>query len=691
MKYISRKEAKARKFKGNIEENNQKFIDESLINLKDYFDKMFRHVDENIVLDDEQRKAILTDEDYNLIIAGAGSGKTTTLAAKVKYLVEIKNIKPEQILIISFTNKAVDELKERINDQFRIPAKICTFHKFGVDVLKERKINFKIANPYEIVKKYFDEELVLNREELKKFINFFGSYLNISKSSLLFDYLESYHQYKRKVRFVTVNEKVNNGLFTMDGKKVDNYEHLLISNFLYLNSINYTYRTSPLAAFTVHYGKKKINIEPFGVLLSHPNNIIDNLNKKIYESDIKMVKINHKLNRIPYIELHSGKDMLINLKNELNKHGIELKKRDEKEVYMYLTKSKEIYFSNFISFCISFIQKLKIKEINLNDLKNKTNDKRNLMFLDIIEEVYDYYNNYLEENGLYDFEDIITKSANKLKKLKYKYIIIDEYQDISKQRFNLAQKISSASNAKLIAVGDDWQSIFAFSGSEIDLFVDFEKKMGYCSKLSITNTYRNSQELIDIAGKFIMKNDFQIKKKLNSNKHLVNPVIVCCYDDINNKFKNRNKVLKTILNNASTTDKILLLGRYNFEKNYLLKDKDFTCEGNKIVYRKRPLDITFLSVHSSKGLGFDQVIVLNMEDDVYGFPSKITNDPIMKLLDDDKNHIEEERRLFYVALTRTKNYVYLITPVNSPSCFVKELLDYKQIKIINKTSSKLKS
>ena len=128
-----------------------------------------------------------------------------------------------------------------------------------------------------------------------------------------------------------------------------------------------------------------------------------------------------------------------------------------------------------------------------------------------------------------------------------------------------------------------------------------------------------------------------------------------------------------------------------FEKNYLLKDKDFTCEGNKIVYRKRPLDITFLSVHSSKGLGFDQVIVLNMEDDVYGFPSKITNDPIMKLLDDDKNHIEEERRLFYVALTRTKNYVYLITPVNSPSCFVKELLDYKQIKIINKTSSKLKS
>ena len=141
MKYISRKEAKARKFKGNIEENNQKFIDESLINLKDYFDKMFRHVDENIVLDDEQRKAILTDEDYNLIIAGAGSGKTTTLAAKVKYLVEIKNIKPEQILIISFTNKAVDELKERINDQFRIPAKICTFHKFG-GCIKRKKNKF---------------------------------------------------------------------------------------------------------------------------------------------------------------------------------------------------------------------------------------------------------------------------------------------------------------------------------------------------------------------------------------------------------------------------------------------------------------------------------------------------------------------------------------------------------------------
>ena len=146
--YLSRKDAKKINYKGNIEENNNNFINEKLIELKDYFDNIF----DDIILDEEQRKVILTDEDYNLVIAGAGAGKTTTLAAKVKYLVEIKNIKPEEILIISFTNKAVLELIDKINKEFKIPAKICTFHKLGLDILKQNNITFHIEN--KVIDKY---------------------------------------------------------------------------------------------------------------------------------------------------------------------------------------------------------------------------------------------------------------------------------------------------------------------------------------------------------------------------------------------------------------------------------------------------------------------------------------------------------------------------------------------------------
>ena len=166
--YLSKKDAKKINFKGNILENNTKFIDESLINLKDYFDSIFN----DFKLDEEQRKVILTDEDYNLVIAGAGSGKTTTMAAKVKYLVEIKNIKPEDILIISFTNKAVSELKEKINDEFKIPTKICTFHKLGLDILKQNNMNFKIVNTYEVINNYFN---LVKGKELKDIIIYFKS------------------------------------------------------------------------------------------------------------------------------------------------------------------------------------------------------------------------------------------------------------------------------------------------------------------------------------------------------------------------------------------------------------------------------------------------------------------------------------------------------------------------------------
>ena len=138
--YISVKDMKKYNLNyDDVKRHNEKYIKESLIKYKDYFDNMYKGIDDNILLDEEQRIAILTDEDYNLIVAGAGSGKTTTMAAKVKFLVDVKKIDPKDIILISYTNKAVLELKERINKDFKIPALVCTFHKFGVEILKKLK------------------------------------------------------------------------------------------------------------------------------------------------------------------------------------------------------------------------------------------------------------------------------------------------------------------------------------------------------------------------------------------------------------------------------------------------------------------------------------------------------------------------------------------------------------------------
>lgn len=182
---------------------NKKYIEENLIELKSYFDNMFNGIDDNIVLDKEQRIAILTDEDYNMIIAGAGSGKTTTISAKIKYLVDIKKINPKDIVIISFTNKAVEELKTRINKGFKINCLITTFHKLGLILLNDKNLKI-VNNTYDIIKEYFDEELCNDNRKLKLFIKYFKNYFNVPLIALYFKNLNSYYKFIKKINILKI-------------------------------------------------------------------------------------------------------------------------------------------------------------------------------------------------------------------------------------------------------------------------------------------------------------------------------------------------------------------------------------------------------------------------------------------------------------------------------------------------------
>lgn len=364
--------------------------------------------------------------------------------------------------------------------------------------------------------------------------------------------------------------------------------------------------------------------------------------------------------------------------------------------------------------CI-FINNFKTNGYTLDDFYRfeRTNaNVRTKLFLEVCKECYLEYQKKLSECNAIDFQDMINDAARVLRekqitneKLDFKYIIVDEYQDISRQRFDLTKELSKICNAKIIAVGDDWQSIYAFSGSDITLFTHFCSIMGYGEELKITKTYRNAQEVIDIAGNFVQKNESQIKKSLVSPKHIQKPVIVHTYSENfdRNLFKGKGgkyyhlgKKVEVIIGqileanrreNLGTNSSILLIGRFGFDAKNLCFSNDFVYdeENNKIFSKKyKYAKLEFLTAHSSKGLGYDNVIIVNARNEIYGFPSKIDDDPVMNYVVKDDNSIEyaEERRLFYVAMTRTKNRVFIVTPEQRPSEFILELVrDYPNITV----------
>ena len=468
----------------------------------------------NYYLDEEQKKPILENPQYSLIVAGAGSGKTLTLIGKLKYMLQNNLIKPYEVCPISFTNEAVLNMHHNIlkNCQVNIPT--YTFHKLALMIIND--LDFIIAN-----------------DNLK--------------------------------------DEVINNFFKKD---YEENEHT---------------RKSVYALLKIYGPFKKIRYQ---------NKNLKSLKKVIRQ----------------FLDLYSSNVM----------------KKDD--------------WINFF----------------------KASKKHHLLII-----LYAIYNSYEKEkslNGMIDFDDMIRLAIKKIKndhpKLPYKLFLIDEFQDTSLLRFNLIRELVKLNKASLCVCGDDYQSIYHFSGSDINLFLNFKKYYPKAKIYKLEMTYRNSQELVDIAGNFILKNPYQINKHLKSNKHLDYPVYII-YE------KNLKELLNKIIDLIPKEDTIFILGRTHYDLKKYTKNE--YKEGR----------IKFYTIHASKGLECDHVIILNMVDGLYGFPSKQKDDIILSLVKKDFLYpFEEERRLFYTALTRAKKDVYLITNKYNPSLFIKEILKEKNVKVL---------
>lgn len=337
--------------------------------------------------------------------------------------------------------------------------------------------------------------------------------------------------------------------------------------------------------------------------------------------------------------------------------------------FLHLFKCNNFLLEDFSCF-LSLSRK---KFLNFNYKKEK-------IFLSLALNIYLIYQEYLKENNEIDFDDMIIYATNYIEKYgikrMFKYVIIDEYQDTSYIRFLLIKSILESTKAKLMVVGDDFQSIYRFTGCDISLFLDFKKYFDDAKIMKIENTYRNSMELVKIAGDFVMKNKYQIKKNLKSSKHLDYPIKIMYYKDIKDAFYN---LVIDIYNKSHKP--ILVLGRNNKDLLMLIGDRFKLKDNNKIVcLSNEDIEIYYLTVHKSKGLEEENVIIINLENKTLGFPSKIKNDKMLRFVSKnfERYPYAEERRLFYVALTRTKSYVYLLVPIKDKSVFINELInDYR--------------
>ncbi len=692
-------------------------------------------------LDAQQRKAVVIDEDNNLIIAGAGSGKTTTIAGKVKYLTEKLGVDKSKILLISFTRKSADEMSDRIRNKMKIELPVKTFHKLGLDIIAESKnekpsiFSLSAKEISELIASFIKNEKN-SKSYSKKLLDFLAYFLKPYKSLDEFKTDKEHNDYLKEQKlegYKFINTITKEGVHIKYRERFKSQEEVLIAIFLFRNQIEYQYEEKyQYKTASKMFGQYKpdfylpkynIYIEHFGI---DKNGKVPDWFKgdetktaqEKYSEGIEWKREQHTTNSTTLVETYSWEqkegNLIKNLTDKLTNHNVKLNALSDDDLWMYLAENIPEDIDVFTQLINTFLVLFKSNNEKIKTLASKAikdDDKRATYFLEIFEPIYINYENYLKEKEEIDFSDMINIATKTITTNQYTsdydYIIIDEFQDISKSRYQLIKALlDQKPSTKLFCVGDDWQSIYRFAGSDIGMITGFEeyfktstlKDFNRKTNSSIIEqTYRFDNKLIEVSSNFILKNPNQIVKTLKSNKQSdVEAITFHKYSDPEKKGANQHialdKAIKEIIkSNPESKTSILFLGRYEFDYkaltklNYIKIRNDNKNRPYKINYVNNDLlELNFMTVHSAKGLEADYVIILNGNSGIYGFPSEISDDPLLNFLLSKADQFPngEERRLFYVALTRAKKHVHILSSIENSSKFVDEIKENEPITVI---------
>lgn len=692
--------------KAEVPHHNDEFVRAEKVACTKLFSNIAGHQ-----LDNQQQTAIVTDEDHNIVLAGAGSGKTLTITGKVKYLCERKNINPDDILLIAFTRKAAEEMTERIHNM-GVQVEAITFHKLGLTIISqargERPEVMDDGEFREFMEDYFSNKVLDQPRIIKALIEYFAYYLHIPSDIEKFDSLGAAYEHELDTDFETLKskyvsnkaEEFSRDRRTLQGEFVKSLEEVTIANFFFLHGVKYEYERrypfEPDDKYRKWYTPDfylpdyDIYLEHFGINKQGKLPWLSGVEEEKYISDMHWKRQLHRKCGTTLIETYSWFNsdgiLLIKLEELLLENGVKLMEPDCLDIFQQIYNDVgDKYFHKFIQLCSTFITLFKSNGYNdadLSGLKYKSKDyktdyhrERMRLFKSIIAPILEDYQKVLVQKEKVDFSDMIIRATQAINNgftiHPYKYVIIDEFQDISISRYKLIKAVIEQTGAHLLCVGDDWQSIYRFSGSDLIVFTKFEEYFGASKIMRIEKTYRNSQQLIDSATKFVMKNPAQMKKALKSDKSLKMPISFFTYAD--KPYEAIRQAVDALIQTYGESKSILFLGRTKYDENTLLESTLFKKKREKLIYRDNPnADISFMTIHKAKGLEADNVIILNFNNSLLGFPNKIADDPILELVlsSSDTFLYGEERRLLYVALTRTRNNVVLITDNLHPSEFM---------------------
>lgn len=679
------------------------FIKGELKELSDFFDRI-----ESKPLTLEQRTAVVTDEDATLVLAGAGSGKTSVITAKAAYLLERGIRQPEEILLMAFGKDAAAEMAERIEQRYGTPVVAETFHALAYGIIGEVEGQAPALAAYATDDALY---LALLREILLDLasrpgrtvdllIRWFAEFFRPERSEWEFKDLHEYYSY--------IEEQE---LRTLQGAPVRSFEELQIANWLYLNGIAYEYEPlyeHPLPendrrVYTPDFRLKEsgVYIEHFGVRKARGPDGIEQLttapyiDRDSYLKDMAWKRQIHAKHGTRLIETYSFERVEGRLTTALAEKlqpYVSRKPLPPEQVFERLKELGQI--DAFTQMLGTFLRHFKGLGRTVQDCRKRNavhiQAARGLAFLEIFEPVFAEYQKRLGPR--IDFEDMITRATVHVRagsyKSLYRHLLIDEFQDISQGRADLLWALKAQhKDARIFAVGDDWQSIYRFAGSDIRLMRNFGREFGgYFAGASgihrtvdLGRTFRSVDRIALPARSFMLKNPSQITKMVVPAGTTTAPAIRVAYSAARQTAAALHQLLEdiraTMTGNGGNTTSVVLLGRYRH-----LRPKNLsTLEG---VHPG--LSISFKTIHASKGLEADHVIILGAETGRLGFPSEIVDDPILDIVlpEPENFHHAEERRAFYVALTRARKTVTILAPPDKRSAFVRELVENAEYGVI---------
>ena len=660
---------------GYIAKRNKAYVRQQLATFQLFFDQV-----ESNPLTGNQREACVIDEQYNLVLAGAGTGKTSTMVGRAGYLIKAGIAQPDKILMLAYARKAAEEMDERIRSQLGINNLTAkTFHSLGMHIIARVEgevpsIN-KMAGDDGLRIRFVDDHMQRLLED------------ELYKSRLVTYFLRFSHPYKSQFNFKSLGEYNNyileNDIRTLQGEQVKSYEECEIANCLFRQGIRYQYEANykvNTAGPDYRAYQPDFYLPEYGIYIEHfavneRNQTPPFIDQQSYLAGMDWKRKLHQTYQTPLIETYSYLKqqgiLTKTLEEKLLQAGVQFKPLANNELLKTLNEFGRVSeFSKLLSDVLGLFKTacLDLKSLVLLARQHEDHERMEAAAF-LFEPIYEVYQQHLRDTATIDFEDMIGKAIKYVEEGRYRspyrYLLVDEFQDISASRARLVKALLAQNpDNSLFCVGDDWQSIYRFTGSDVSITKEFEEQFGYTSISVLDKTFRFNNKIGDVASRFVMKNPTQIVKKIHSH-HVVEQSAVSLIKT-SQDLVGLNAALSAIAAKANKNATVLILARFNFRKPDL--------SNLKRQYPK--LKLEFMSVHASKGKEADYVIVLGLEKGKHGFPSEKAIHPLLDLLLPQAEAFAhaEERRLFYVALTRAKKHVYLVSDAHKASDFVRELI-----------------